>query len=118
MNPTYKKIMLNKNHFFILCFLLFSISTYCSNDSFNLYQESGDNEQPQEQTGLISSQESSLTTDDELNFFENEDPVVKAPPGGGPPIGGVPVKDGYWIVFALAGIYLFSKGFKSTKMNS
>lgn len=76
-------------------------------NDFNFYSDNS--EATQEQNISSSSDNSGLLTDDASSGLFDGEPELKAPPGGGAPIGGVPVEDGYWAFFLIGTGYLIYK---------
>ena len=96
----------------LLCCMAFSL-VICHADDFRLYAD----ESPQNENSTISgnglySQEQSQTLTDDASggLFGDDGETLYAPPGGGAPIGGVPIENGYMILSILgAGYFFFRK---------
>ncbi|GBU08827.1 hypothetical protein AwDysgo_21580 [Bacteroidales bacterium] len=89
---------------FIVCLFTLSTTNVWAND-FGLHSGSQKESSAQEQTSLGAGQSFS---DESLGLYGSEDaenPYLKAPPGGGDPIGGVPVGEGAISLSLLLGAY-------------
>lgn len=99
---------LNKKRLLFAFVLACGFSLNATND-FNFFSsESTDSNKSEEYS---SGNSETIMSDDELNFW-GEQPELKAPPGGGAPIGGVPVEDGYLVLSAIGLSYLVFKNRK------
>lgn len=114
MNYIEKRLNLGKR-VLLLCFLVFSVSASYA-DTFKLYQEDGTKDQEQGSSGSLFQTDDATQMTDEDSFNLYEDQTLKAPPGGGAPIGGVPVSDGAWVFLVLAGSYLCSKSLRLSRL--
>lgn len=89
----------------ILSLLMFQISVSSAED-FGLYSNQSSVSQ-QEQNGIMLSSDDDLqssASDPLFDFYE--EPTLQAPPGGGPPIGGVPVDHAYLVIILLGALYV------------
>jgi hypothetical protein len=95
----------------LLCCMAFSLAICHANNSRLYADESPQNEKSTiSDNGLYSQEQSQTLTDDTSGgLFGEDDETLYAPPGGGAPIGGVPVENGYIVLSILGSGYFFFK---------
>ena len=97
----------------LLCCITYSISI-CHADDFHLYTDKPGSETTTTNKGLFSDEKTQTTeANASSGLFGEDEETLYAPPGGGAPIGGVPVKNGFIILSILGTCYFLSKRVKS-----
>lgn len=91
----------------LLIYVLLCSVTVSYAENFSFYSEEPTNTQTSQNDYLLNKEESNLFNDEtEFTFYDQD---LKAPPGGGPPIGGVPVEDGCLLICLLGVGFYFLK---------
>ncbi|MDR0230707.1 MAG: hypothetical protein LBI82_01120 [Dysgonamonadaceae bacterium] len=109
MNILYIVEWRKKKLLLFLCFLLSGISVSLAEDAMWEQSKSAESQLWINQPGLIQKEADRSFFSDLFDNSENNPPVLRGPGGGGDPIGGVPAKEGMWIIVLCASVYLLIK---------
>lgn len=105
-----------KRSMLLLCFLTFNIIISQANND-GLYNVKS--QESAASNGLYTEEQPQVTNENSSSgLFSEDEETLYAPPGGGAPIGGVPVENGYLILILLASGYFIQKGYKHRKLNN